>query len=94
MTIYLFAGPPGTGKTYVGLRIVKTFIENLFNSSSKLSSGQSKTVTNWNSPVRCSVDKLPNRMYKPMLIVCYTNHALDQFLEGILEFCESSGRLI
>ncbi|KAF6024122.1 ZNFX1 [Bugula neritina] len=83
-------GPPGTGKTYVGLRIVKTFIENLFNSSSKLSSGQSKTVTNWNSPVRCSVDKLPNRMYKPMLIVCYTNHALDQFLEGILEFCESS----
>ncbi|XP_025114685.1 NFX1-type zinc finger-containing protein 1-like [Pomacea canaliculata] len=24
---------------------------------------------------------------KPMLVVCYTNHALDQFLEGILEFC-------
>ncbi|XP_060580703.1 NFX1-type zinc finger-containing protein 1-like [Ruditapes philippinarum] len=23
---------------------------------------------------------------KPMLIVCYTNHALDQFLEGILKF--------
>lgn len=24
---------------------------------------------------------------RPILIVCYTNHALDQFLEGILEFC-------
>ncbi|GFO32608.1 nfx1-type Zinc finger-containing protein 1-like [Plakobranchus ocellatus] len=24
----------------------------------------------------------------PILIVCYTNHALDQFLEGILQFCE------
>uniref|UniRef100_A0A8C4QBK2 NFX1-type zinc finger-containing protein 1 n=1 Tax=Eptatretus burgeri TaxID=7764 RepID=A0A8C4QBK2_EPTBU len=24
----------------------------------------------------------------PMLIVCYTNHALDQFLEGILKFCK------
>ena len=24
---------------------------------------------------------------KPMLVVCYTNHALDQFLEGILGFC-------
>ncbi|PVD21340.1 hypothetical protein C0Q70_19513 [Pomacea canaliculata] len=24
---------------------------------------------------------------KPMLVVCYTNHALDQFLEGILQFC-------
>lgn len=23
----------------------------------------------------------------PILIVCYTNHALDQFLEGILPFC-------
>ncbi|GFN85330.1 nfx1-type Zinc finger-containing protein 1-like [Plakobranchus ocellatus] len=23
----------------------------------------------------------------PILIVCYTNHALDQFLEGILQFC-------
>lgn len=22
----------------------------------------------------------------PMLVVCYTNHALDQFLEGILKF--------
>ncbi|XP_059169638.1 NFX1-type zinc finger-containing protein 1-like [Physella acuta] len=24
----------------------------------------------------------------PILVVCYTNHALDQFLEGVLEFCE------
>ncbi|XP_059169629.1 NFX1-type zinc finger-containing protein 1-like [Physella acuta] len=24
----------------------------------------------------------------PILIVCYTNHALDQFLEGILKFCD------
>ncbi|CAL1544821.1 unnamed protein product, partial [Lymnaea stagnalis] len=23
----------------------------------------------------------------PILVVCYTNHALDQFLEGVLEFC-------
>ena len=24
----------------------------------------------------------------PILVVCYTNHALDQFLEGILDICE------
>ena len=24
---------------------------------------------------------------RPILVVCYTNHALDQFLEGILDFC-------
>ena len=26
---------------------------------------------------------------RPILVVCYTNHALDQFLEGILDFCPS-----
>lgn len=29
----------------------------------------------------------------PILVVCYTNHALDQFLEGILTFCESIVRI-
>ncbi|GFO15524.1 nfx1-type Zinc finger-containing protein 1 [Plakobranchus ocellatus] len=28
-------------------------------------------------------------MRAPILVVCYTNHALDQFLEGMLGFCES-----
>lgn len=28
-----------------------------------------------------------------ILIVCYTNHALDQFLEGILPFCQSIIRI-
>jgi hypothetical protein len=26
--------------------------------------------------------------YRPMLLVCYTNHALDQFLEGISKFLD------
>ncbi|KAK3611429.1 hypothetical protein CHS0354_027157 [Potamilus streckersoni] len=29
----------------------------------------------------------PSDAINPMLIVCYTNHALDQFLEGIQSFC-------
>lgn len=29
----------------------------------------------------------------PILVVCYTNHALDQFLEGILEFCSEIIRI-
>jgi len=32
-------------------------------------------------------------MRRPILVVCYTNHALDQFLEGILQFCDSDGKL-
>ncbi|XP_037044307.1 NFX1-type zinc finger-containing protein 1-like [Bradysia coprophila] len=29
----------------------------------------------------------------PILVVCYTNHALDQFLEGMLQFCQSIIRI-
>ena len=25
--------------------------------------------------------------HTPILVICYTNHALDQFLEGIYDFC-------
>lgn len=52
----------GTGKTYVGLRIMETLLANV-----------------WQGPI---------------LIVCYTNHALDQFLEGILKFCSGEDELI
>ena len=31
----------------------------------------------------------PRGEHRPMLIVCYTNHALDQFLEGIVKFVGS-----
>lgn len=48
----------GTGKTYIGLRIVETLLANT------------------------------NKF--PILVVCYTNHALDQFLEGIARFCEKN----
>ncbi|RUS87439.1 hypothetical protein EGW08_004814, partial [Elysia chlorotica] len=32
--------------------------------------------------------KMKNKQ-SPILVVCYTNHALDQFLEGMLQFCRS-----
>lgn len=45
-------GPPGCGKTFIGLEIVSTLIQNTD---------------------------------AQILVVCYTNHALDQFLTGILK---------
>lgn len=33
------------------------------------------------------------RSNTPILVVCYTNHALDQFLEGILPFCKQLIRI-
>jgi hypothetical protein len=53
--ISLIQGPPGCGKTFIGIQFVKLLIGN-----NAARSG-------------------------PILCVCYTNHALDQFLEGILD---------
>ena len=47
-------GPPGTGKTHLGLRIAHALLKNM--------------------PLK-----------EPLLIVCYTNHALDQFLKGLID---------
>ena len=60
-------GPPGTGKTFVGLKIAQALLENssIWNDSGK------------NSPI---------------LMVSYTNHALDQFLEGLLPMLGPQGR--
>lgn len=63
----LIQGPPGTGKTYIGLLIVRIMLNNL------------KT---WNlRPPILGQEK--STIKGPILIVCYTNHALDQFLKGI-----------
>mmetsp|Transcript_101999 Transcript_101999/g.233606 ORF Transcript_101999/g.233606 Transcript_101999/m.233606 type:complete len:1568 (+) Transcript_101999:399-5102(+) len=43
--------------------------------------------------VRALLDNTANRRSSPILVVCYTNHALDQFLEGIHSFCEDIVRI-
>ncbi|KAF9905304.1 hypothetical protein EC991_001852 [Linnemannia zychae] len=54
--IALIKGPPGTGKTKIGVDIMRVLLHN-------------KTAMN------CG----------PILCICYTNHALDQFLEHLLD---------
>ncbi|XP_060558453.1 NFX1-type zinc finger-containing protein 1-like [Ruditapes philippinarum] len=58
----LIQGPPGCGKTHIGLLIAKAL---LFNRRK------------WQQEYG---------MRSQMLIICYTNHALDQFMEGICSF--------
>lgn len=53
-------GPPGCGKTFIGLQIIATL---LMNTDAQI------------------------------LIVCYTNHALDQFLSGLLRYTDSIVRI-
>uniref|UniRef100_A0AAG5D7P0 AAA+ ATPase domain-containing protein n=1 Tax=Anopheles atroparvus TaxID=41427 RepID=A0AAG5D7P0_ANOAO len=53
-------GPPGTGKTFIGLKIVETLLANTT---------------------------------EQILLICLTNHALDQFLCGVTRFTESIVRM-
>lgn len=37
---------------------------------------------------------LPKSGNCPILIICYTNHALDQFLEGIVQFKNADSKIV
>lgn len=56
-------------------------------------------VPNTNKTLPASKFRLPTRKepktqtFPPILIVCYTNHALDQFLEGMIPFCQDLVRI-
>ncbi|RUS32759.1 P-loop containing nucleoside triphosphate hydrolase protein [Jimgerdemannia flammicorona] len=54
--VALIKGPPGTGKTKIGIDLMRVFLHN----ANKMQCG-------------------------PILCICYTNHALDQFLEHLLD---------
>jgi superfamily II DNA or RNA helicase len=56
--VALVLGPPGTEKTFIGVKFIQLLLENIFYSTS-------------NQP--------------PIMIVCQLNHALDQFLEKIIQ---------
>ncbi|CAC5364890.1 unnamed protein product [Mytilus coruscus] len=78
----LIQGPPGTGKTYLGLQIAKAL---LHNSSRWLQVDSIGVDEEDPKPIRYA--QRPAALPKPyMLVVCYTNHALDQFVEGIVDF--------
>ncbi|XP_063433330.1 NFX1-type zinc finger-containing protein 1-like [Mytilus trossulus] len=76
----LIQGPPGTGKTHLGLQIAKALLHN------------SNRWLQEDSDIQEDGDlqekyQGPSSLPKPyMLVVCYTNHALDQFVEGIVDF--------
>ena len=77
--IAVIQGPPGTGKTYIGLKIVQALLKNrhVWNSS---------VLQNDTLFPLFRRQKLKKRTVRsPILVMCFTNHALDQFLEGILD---------
>ncbi|GJP50063.1 hypothetical protein CLOM_g9207 [Closterium sp. NIES-68] len=68
----LLQGPPGTGKTFVGIKLVEILLSNALKGPGTSAGGSSSRGTDEASPLG------------PILCVCFTNHALDQFLEGLI----------
>ncbi|CAC5378330.1 unnamed protein product [Mytilus coruscus] len=71
MEFVLIQGPPGTGKSYIGLQNARTLLLN---------------KDKWKMQLGCNHYGGSNEKHQCILIVCYTNHALDQFVEGIIKF--------
>ncbi|KAF9584716.1 hypothetical protein BGW38_005440 [Lunasporangiospora selenospora] len=59
--VALISGPPGTGKTKIGVDLMQVLLHN-------------------RDKMRCG----------PIVCICYTNHALDQFLEHLLDIGEKN----
>ena len=83
-------GPPGTGKTYVGTHVIKVLLE----ARKHLQYSRNRNYRNnrYNRHAEYEVTNEPDLELakilndKPIVVVTYTNHALDQFLSGILDF--------
>jgi hypothetical protein len=69
----LIQGPPGTGKTYVGVQIVRALVDNMREKQRYISS------FDWDSDSD-ALDEKDSNGTERILCLCYTNHALDDFL--------------
>lgn len=77
--VSLIQGPPGTGKTYVGVQIMRLLLSNCQNAERNPAGDDAPP-----DPGRAAVPRaMPD--VGPILCVCFTNHALDQFLEALLD---------
>ena len=81
----LIQGPPGTGKTFIGAHTIKI----LLNERKKILGSYS-----WKHSSRNEVfNSMQSLINYPILIVTYTNHALDQFLVYLLSYEENLVRI-
>ncbi|GBP30884.1 NFX1-type zinc finger-containing protein 1 [Eumeta japonica] len=85
-------GPPGTGKTYLGVLIAKTLLDN-FDGSLKYSPSVINQNAEENRIGENAVDVVSSNLECRLLVLCYTNHALDQFLEYIHPVTDSIVRI-
>lgn len=74
------------GKTFVGIKLVQLLLQN----SSPSLGGRRRNVLD-NFSFGLDLDEAPKPDIGPLLIITFTNHALDQALEGLLDAGISEG---
>ena len=93
--IALIQGPPGTGKTHFGAIICNILLQNLnktINNNIIIDNENNSENSNENDYIESdSEDKIDNK--QQILLVCYTNHALDQIVEKILQYTNNIVRI-
>ncbi|KAK9802792.1 hypothetical protein WJX73_006176 [Symbiochloris irregularis] len=88
----LIQGPPGTGKTYIGIKLVLSILANTqtFAPPSKpaperlAGRAQGAGLQQGLLPDADPPAASTKPVIGPILVICFTNHALNQFLEGLL----------
>ncbi|KAI8920392.1 hypothetical protein DFJ77DRAFT_497413 [Powellomyces hirtus] len=85
--IAIIQGPPGTGKTYLGVLILKVILHNADVIAAKRVGG---TPQEAGRRLQENIERIAGGQGAlsatlPILCVCYTNHALDQFLEDMIK---------
>lgn len=75
----LIQGPPGTGKTFVGVQIMRLLLDNL-RRMGDLAPGRRRT-----HDLDALSDDSRRQQLQPILVMCLTNHALDQFLQALID---------
>jgi hypothetical protein len=94
------AGPPGTGKTYVGVQVMRLLLRNCANHETAAAAAAAVAgrgdddsddddADDDDAGMRARFAPRPAPAgapdVGPILCVCFTNHALDQFLEALLD---------
>ena len=95
--VCLIQGPPGTGKTYVGSLALEILLHTknayylnlnswLFSNDEMEPNTDTDSLQNISIPSAPEQDEFMEALESPILILTYTNHALDQFLMLLLKF--------
>jgi hypothetical protein len=92
--ISLIQGPPGTGKTHFGALITNLLLQNL-NDENRDEYNDEYSIEDSDENIDEYLDESINENNNPsqILVVCYTNHALDQFIEKVSEYTNSIVRI-